>query len=442
MGKLEAGTQVTPSLRLVRPLGEGGMGSVWIADHTGLRTQVVVKFMSDELVSSADALSRFSREAAAAALVKSPHVVQMIDHGVLPDGVPFIAMELMEGEDLGHRIAREKALPPRQLATLVSHVSKALARAHERGVVHRDIKPDNIFLSDGGGGEAFGKVLDFGIAKLGDHTQLSKTKTGAAIGTPYYMSPEQMTGLKDIDYRTDLWSLGVVAFEALTGKRPFEGETVGALALAICSSPLPIPSTTSPTLPVSVDAWFARACAREVGARFANAKELADAFEAAVGGSEPLPFEHKAAEDLAHAPTAVPVVSAKSPSTTTNGPVSDAAVARSQRRSRAAPLAAGLAVASMGVLAFFAWRSSHDDTRTTAPRPDPPVASSVVSVPSVAVPAITASAVGPPPLVVPSASASVTPPVVVIHKVTTSATAHASSSAAPANTDPFGRGSR
>ena len=173
-----------------------------------------------------------------------------------------------------------------QVLSLVSQVAKALARAHERGVVHRDIKPDNIFLSDGGGGEAFIKVLDFGVAKIDDPRQVSHTQTGDAVGTPYYMSPEQTVGSKAIDYRTDLWSLGVVAIEAMTGKHPFDGESVGALALAICMKPLPVPSTIDASLPASVDAWFARACGREPEERFASAKELADAFETSVGGRE------------------------------------------------------------------------------------------------------------------------------------------------------------
>jgi serine/threonine protein kinase len=294
MNELVPGRQITPSLRLVRPLKDGGMGSVWVADHLGLRTHVVIKFMSEALATSPEAIARFSAEAAAASLVKSPHVVHMIDHGLVFGDVPFIAMELLDGHDLGHRLAAERVLPPRQVATIVAQVAKALARAHERGVVHRDIKPDNIFLSDGGGGEAFVKVLDFGIAKGGNPEQMSQTKTGAALGTPYYMSPEQVVGAKAIDHRTDLWSLGVVAFEALTGKVPFEGETIGALALAVCHGPLPVPSKISPALSSSidagVDAWFARACARNPEERFVSAKELSAAFEAAVGGFEPVPF--------------------------------------------------------------------------------------------------------------------------------------------------------
>jgi serine/threonine protein kinase len=196
---------VTPSLRLLRPLGAGGMGSVWIARHLGLDANVVVKFMSEELATNGQALERFRREAAAAADVRSPHVVQTFDYGLSADGVPYIAMELLEGESLRQRLDRERRLVPRDVITIVAHCAKALSRAHDRGVVHRDIKPDNIFLTDGGDGEVFAKVLDFGIAKSSAANHVA-TSTGAVLGTPYYMSPEQVLGAKGVDARTDLWA--------------------------------------------------------------------------------------------------------------------------------------------------------------------------------------------------------------------------------------------
>jgi hypothetical protein len=279
----QPGTRITASLELVRPLGAGGMGAVWVAHHHGLGSNVVVKFIAAELAQSAEALARFQREAASAAEVRSPHVVQMLDHGVTHDGVPFIAMELLEGESLRERIDREGGLPPPLVATVIGHCCKALTRAHERGVVHRDIKPDNLFLTDGGDGEVFAKVLDFGIAKSVG-ANLAMTSTGAALGSPYYMSPEQVLGSKAVDARSDLWSLGVTAYEALTGRRPFEGETVGALSIAIChGTPVP-PTRVHPGLPPAVDAWFARACAVDVNARFATARELSDALARALSG--------------------------------------------------------------------------------------------------------------------------------------------------------------
>ncbi|XYH99743.1 serine/threonine-protein kinase [Sorangium sp. So ce1128] len=277
------GLHVTPHIRLARPLGQGGMSSVWVAEHLGLRTQIVVKFLNETFAKSPEMVARFQREAALASQVKSPHVVQMIDHGLAPDGVPYIAMELLEGRDLRHLLAERAPLPPHEVVAIVWQVAKALGRAHERGVVHRDIKPDNIFLCDVGHGEAFVKVLDFGIAKIGETGDLAATRTGVTLGTPYYMSPEQVVGSR-VDARTDLWSLGVVTYECLTGRRPFDEQTIGAQSIAICQGEITPPTRLNPSLPPSVDAWFLRACARSPGARFSTARELADELARALQG--------------------------------------------------------------------------------------------------------------------------------------------------------------
>jgi serine/threonine-protein kinase len=275
---------VTPNVRLSRPLGVGGMGSVWLADHQALKTNVVVKFIAHELSQDEQALSRFAREAAAASQVKSPHVVQMLDHGVSSDGTPYIVMEHLEGHDLSEHIEKYGAMAPTAVVEVISQVSRALMRAHESGIVHRDIKPSNIFLCDAGDGQLFVKLLDFGIAKGVEGNLLdSKTRTGSLLGSPHYMSPEQVVGGK-IDAKTDLWSLGVVAFEALTGIKPFEADTIGGLALKIHHENLPMPTQFQGQLPKSIDLWFAKACAREASARFGSAKELADALSLAVRG--------------------------------------------------------------------------------------------------------------------------------------------------------------
>ncbi len=283
--ELREGALVTPTLRLVRPLGAGGMGRVWVAEHLGLRTQVVVKFMAAELARNPDALARFSREAAAASQVRSPHVVHMIDHGVATNGAPFIAMEMLDGYDLRHLLDERRTIEPSEVAAIVAQVARALAAAHQRGIVHRDIKPENVFLTDAGSGELFVKVLDFGIAKStgGADAASRVTGTGAMIGTPFYMCPEQVLGQKTIDHRADLWSLGVLVFEAMTGELPFTGDTIGAVSVAICHGPIPRPSERNPRLSPSIDAWFVRACERDLARRFASAKELADALAQAAG---------------------------------------------------------------------------------------------------------------------------------------------------------------
>ena len=283
---------VTPSVKLVRQLGEGGMGAVWVAEHLALRTEVVVKFIASGLKSSKEAQDRFSREAAAASQVKSPHVVQTFDHGITEDGVPYIVMELLDGRDLGEYLDQERKVAPDLVLEIIGQLARALDRAHEKGIIHRDIKPGNVYLCDAGrGGEVFVKLLDFGIAKGVEMTNQGRvdsgTKTGSMIGSPFYMSPEQILGSKDLDHRSDLWSVGVLTFEMLTGKKPFDAETMGGLAIKIHSEAIPLASLTNPDLPVSLDAWFSRACARDVNARFDSAKIMAEELARALGGEMP-----------------------------------------------------------------------------------------------------------------------------------------------------------
>jgi serine/threonine protein kinase len=279
---LKEGQLVTPTLRLNKLLGQGGMGSVWLAEHLALQTQVAVKFLSPEMASSPDAIERFKREATAAAQIRSPHVVQTLDHGITTNGVPFIVLELLEGEELGARMEREPRLPLGLVAQVVSQACKALSKAHSLSIVHRDIKPENIYLVDVDG-EPFVKVLDFGIAKRTDGASLKMTSTNAMIGTPYYMSPEQAFSSKDVDGRTDLWALAVVAYYALVGDVPFQGETVGAICIAIDRATYTPVTRLRPELPATLDDWFARAFARKIDKRFASAREMADAFLVAAG---------------------------------------------------------------------------------------------------------------------------------------------------------------
>ncbi|MBI4705762.1 MAG: serine/threonine protein kinase [Deltaproteobacteria bacterium] len=285
---LGAGTMVTPSVRLVEKLGEGGMGSVWVADHLTLKTRVAVKFVSGELLDRCPEMAeRFSREASLAAQLKSPHVAQIFDHGATADGLPFIVMELLEGESLAAHLAREGRLGLRGAAALVAQVAGALGRAHKLGIIHRDIKPDNLYLIESEY-ELFVKVLDFGIAKkLGLPAQNALTATGAFIGTPDYMSPEQLLDSKGADHRADLWALAVVAYEALTGTRPFAGATMAALFLAIEQANPRAPSELCPELGTALDAFFARALGRDMERRFGSAAELAAAFRRAIGSLAP-----------------------------------------------------------------------------------------------------------------------------------------------------------
>jgi len=250
------------------------MGSVWRAEHLLLRSQVAIKLISPDLASSREGLSRFLREAQAAAALRSPHVVQILDYGV-DDGTPYIAMELLEGESLGARLERIGRITAQDTGALFVQLGRAIARAHDAGIIHRDLKPDNIFIVRNDEDE-IAKVLDFGIAKLStlgvEGPVTGATRTGALLGTPYYMSPEQVEGSSALDWRSDVWAIGVIAFECLIGQKPFDAETIGGLVLAICSKPLPIPSQRT-TVPAGFDDWFACACNRDLGQRFASARD-------------------------------------------------------------------------------------------------------------------------------------------------------------------------
>ncbi|MGD0525276.1 MAG: serine/threonine-protein kinase [Polyangiaceae bacterium] len=286
------GRLISDRYRLISLLGKGGMGSVYLAEHTTLKTELAVKLIDSELGKLPQPRARFLREAQLAARIKSSHVVQVYDHGVTDDGQPYIAMERLVGESLRERLQERDRLSRGETAQVVSHVCRALARAHEAGLVHRDLKPENIFMAKDGEGEIV-KVLDFGVAKATDalsDSSIDPTRTGALLGTPYYMSPEQAQGLKSVDYRTDLWAMGVVVYECLTGFRPFSAEALGPLIGKILAGSIPPPSLAAPDakLPPEIDAWMVKALARDPNARFGSAKELAESFMVAAGTQESL----------------------------------------------------------------------------------------------------------------------------------------------------------
>lgn len=279
--ELKPGTVVADRFRLVRKLGEGGMGSVWLAHHEKLETNCAVKFINADVASAAGVKERFEREAKIAAQIKSPHVVHVLDYGVC-EGVPYIAMEYLEGEDLSHRLDARGRLSPDETLAVVAQIARALTKAHAAGLVHRDLKPENVYLVRDDDQELV-KVLDFGIAKAQNPMPDGNTRTGMMMGTPRFMSPEQAQGLKTLDYRSDLWSLGVIAYRCVVGALPFDSEAMGDLMMRIIVHPLPVPSQVLPGLPASFDAWWTRAAARDPAQRFQSAKELSEALGAALG---------------------------------------------------------------------------------------------------------------------------------------------------------------
>lgn len=266
--------------RLVQLLGRGGMGHVWMAEDLELERRVAIKMLAS--VDEPSARRRFVREAKVVASFRSAHCAQVFELG-WEDDQPFIAMELLEGLDLEKKITAGP-LSPEAVLAVVEGCCAALEEAHHAGVVHRDIKPANIFLSRIGEREVI-KLLDFGIALRGSGTA-SLTGEGAIIGTPSYMSPEQSQGLK-VDFRTDLWSLAVVAYESLTGQHPFDAPTDWETLAAIVKRPVPAPSSLRPELSPSLDEFFLRALRRDPERRFADAATFREAFADAVAGRAP-----------------------------------------------------------------------------------------------------------------------------------------------------------
>ncbi len=336
------------------PVFQGGMGRVQRATHVTLGTPVAIKRVILDGSDDEVARARFENEAHAVAALRHPHVIRVLDHGADAEG-PYLVLEWLEGETLRDRIARTGALDPRETLRIVEGVARALDHAHGAGIVHRDLKPENIHLGDEGGAEIV-KVLDFGVAKRVGHKG-SLTESGAMIGTPAYMSPEQITNAKDVDGASDRWSLGAVAFECLTGERPFDGEGVGELVLQICSLPLPVPSRTA-GVPRAVDGWFAIACHRDPEQRFPTACALAAALGEALSGTTTEPT------GPALAPRGSPGV-ASSPSGPRNRPVRATIVA--------------VAVAVVALAAFAAVSSSRSKGEERSAESSPPVASASAS---------------------------------------------------------------
>jgi class 3 adenylate cyclase/tRNA A-37 threonylcarbamoyl transferase component Bud32 len=259
------------------------MGAVWAAFDAALRRRVALKLMSPDHLASSSARSRFEREAMAIASLTSPNVVQIYDYGIDGDA-PYIVMELLDGEDLQSRLTRLGKIPLPAAAAIIVQAAKALTAAHDGGIVHRDIKPANIFLARHGGEEHV-KVLDFGVAALISglsNSETAVTRTGGVVGTPHYMSPEQVRGSRGVDARSDLWSLAVVAYRAVTGRLPFEAEAFGELLIQICTDLVPPPSRLGVDLGIEGDHFFERALARDPARRFRNAREMATAFAALV----------------------------------------------------------------------------------------------------------------------------------------------------------------
>jgi serine/threonine-protein kinase len=274
------GTVLAQKYRLNRVLGEGGMGVVFEGQHEFTKRRVAVKLLHPHLSQNQAMVQRFLREARAAAALKHKNVVDVLDMGIETDGAVYLVLEFLVGEPLSELLRREKTLPPVECAKLLFPVMNALRVAHARGIVHRDLKPENVFLvRDDESGTIVPKLLDFGIAKLDDGGTRA-TSTGQAIGTPAYMAPEQAMSAADVDARADIWSLGVMWFEALSGKLPYRAETpMQMIGLLLSRDPIEL-SAIAPDVPLPLARTIERALRRDRTQRWNSIDEFAEALQA------------------------------------------------------------------------------------------------------------------------------------------------------------------
>lgn len=277
------GSVLAGTWRLVRVLARGGMGTVWEAEHLKLQKRVAVKLLDEDGRDTA-ARARFVREAEHASRVESPEIVEVFDVGAADDGTPFFVMELLRGETLGQRLRREGRLSPADAVAVVAQCARGLSRAHAAGLVHRDLKPDNLFLVDRGDDAIWLKILDFGISKAtrDDVGPSTLTRDGVVLGTPHYLSPEQAMG-EPLDARSDLFSVGTILFECLTGQTPTQAAaTYEAVVVAICTKDTPDVRAHAPGISPDLARIVARARARDREARYDSADALLSALRAAM----------------------------------------------------------------------------------------------------------------------------------------------------------------
>ncbi len=269
------GAMLAGKYRIEHVLGEGGMGVVVAATNEALRQRVAIKLLRSGALANAKALGRFEREARAAASLRSNHVARVLDVGKLEDGRPYMVMEYLEGQDLGDVIDRVGDMPVHEAVDYVLQACEAIAEAHAAGIIHRDLKPKNLFLSRTVDGRPLVKVLDFGISKMEDAAEdMSLTRTTEIIGSPSYMSPEQLRASKGVDVRTDIWALGVILFELLTKKLPFQALTVTELVAVVLTEPVPDLSVDRPDVPQALTDAIHRCLAKKREDRFASVADL------------------------------------------------------------------------------------------------------------------------------------------------------------------------
>jgi serine/threonine-protein kinase len=418
------GETIDGRYRCLRVLGQGGMGAVYEAEHTGTGRRVAVKVINSDMARKTEMVLRFHREARVAGSIETPHIVQVLDTGTdNATGTVYMVMEFLRGEDIQQLVRRVGKLPPLLALRLIGQACVGLSKAHAAAVIHRDIKPANLFLSMPEGRAVTVKVVDFGIAKimvdLGSDDEPGLTRTGGLLGSPLYMSPEQAMGRKTIDQRADVWSLGVVLYEALAGRVPHLADSLGALIMAICSQPVPPLQGVAPWIPTEIAAIVHRALSPDLDLRYPSTTALLDAIQTITGNSlavdaselVPLSAEEQASVaprpltlagqvDLAPAGAAASITASglgasRSGSTSPGeGPLSlsqDRLPPAPRGRSWLAP-AIGAALFGAGGLAAYSLANRHV---VVAPVSEPVVAASTVLVASAAPPPPAAIVVAP-----------------------------------------------
>ncbi|MFO0626987.1 MAG: serine/threonine-protein kinase [Polyangiales bacterium] len=353
--------------RLLDRLGEGGMGSVWVAENVAIKgSEVALKVMHSAFNADATVVQRFRTEAETTVRIGHPGIVKVFDFGELDDGTPYLVMERLHGESLADRLEREGALPPREAVSLLCTLLDALEAAHDKDIVHRDLKPENLFLARDGE-HVSPKILDFGVSKIlgSDAERVKLTRTGALVGTPAYMAPEQAMGDTAVDKRADLWAMGVILYELVSGRLPYDGQNYNAMLVQIVTGrPRPVTDHV-PTLDPALVALIDRAMARNPRARFASARAMHDALTAWLGSDG----ARRSLRPPPRNPTPVRMTPMAFESAETL-PGHDTVVDPTSRRPRGWQLAVALAAAVL--VGGAAWRTWGARTAAATPSPSAP----------------------------------------------------------------------